>query len=488
MPHPDADLVVLGAGPAGLGAALWAARAGHRVVVLEREERVGGAAASHEVAGIRVDLGSHRLHPATDPAILAELRALLGPDLQQRRRNGRIRLEGRWVAFPPRTGDLLRSLPPGFALAAARDAATGWARRAAPARGGPEARQAQRARSAQQGSRGAPEAREDTFAEVVRARLGPTMLHRFYGPYARKLWGLPPEELSGEQARRRVSANSPGKLLARLVRRPGTDQGTFWYPRRGFGAIAEALAGAAATAGADLRLGVPATGIELGADHVEVATATGPVRGGRLWSTLPLGLLARLAGAAPEVLEAGASLATRAMLLVYLVLDTDRYTEFDAHYLPGPETPVTRVSEPKNYRDGDDPSGRTVLCAELPCGMDDDVWRASDEELGELVARGLVAVGLPPVRPVAVEVRRLPHAYPIYRRGFEAAFATLDTWASSQPRLLTFGRQGLYAHDNSHHALAMARAATAALRPGGGFDDAAWATAREAFTHHVVED
>ncbi|MEX2100424.1 MAG: FAD-dependent oxidoreductase, partial [Acidimicrobiia bacterium] len=88
-------------------------------------------------------------------------------------------------------------------------------------------------------------AREDSFAEVIRADLGPTMLNRFYGPYARKLWGLPPEVLSGEQARRRVGASSPAKVLARLVRRPGTDQSTFWYPRRGFGAIAGALADAA---------------------------------------------------------------------------------------------------------------------------------------------------------------------------------------------------------------------------------------------------
>ncbi|MEX2100425.1 MAG: FAD-dependent oxidoreductase, partial [Acidimicrobiia bacterium] len=232
----------------------------------------------------------------------------------------------------------------------------------------------------------------------------------------------------------------------------------------------------------------PATGLRLRADGVVVRTADGAIAAGRAWSTLPLGLLAKLAEATPEVLDAAAGLETRALVLVYLVLDTDRYTGFDAHYLPGPETPVTRLSEPKNYRDGDDPAGRTVLCAELPCALGDEHWTATEAELGALVARGLPAVGLPPVHPAAVEVRRLPHAYPIYRRGFEPAFAALDAWASSQPRLLTFGRQGLYAHDNTHHALAMARAATTALRPGGGFDPAQWATAREVFTHHIVED
>jgi protoporphyrinogen oxidase len=176
------------------------------------------------------------------------------------------------------------------------------------------------------------------------------------------------------------------------------------------------------------------------------------------------------------------------MLLVYLVLDVDRYTEYDAHYLPEAWTPVTRVSEPKNYRDGDDPAGRTVLCAEIPCGRDDALWRSSDEELGTLAADALAGAGLPRPRPAEVVVRRLPFVYPIYAVGYESAIAALDAWASAQPRLLTFGRLGLFVHDNTHHALAMAWAAADALRPDGTFDDDAWRAARERFARHVVED
>jgi len=255
--------------------------------------------------------------------------------------------------------------------------------------------------------------------------------------------------------------------------------------RRGFGQIAEALADAAATAGAELRLSSPVTGLTLGDDDVVVGTDGGELRAGRVWSTVPLPLLARLADAPAEVQAAGSRLRFRSMVLVYLVLDSDRYTAFDAHYLPGPETPVTRLSEPRNYRDSaDDPPGRTVLCAELPCQHGDEHWGATDEALGELVRDGLEAVGLPRPEPVEVRVRRLSHAYPIYDHASAEAFATLDAWATSlQPRVLTFGRQGLFAHDNTHHALAMAKAAVQALNA-----PYSWTSAREAFARHVVED
>ncbi len=458
----QADLVILGAGPAGLGAALRTARAGHDVVVLERESHVGGAAASIEVAGVRVDLGSHRLHPATPPAVLATLRDLLGDDLQRRARRGRIRLAGRWLRFPLSPTDLLRRLPPSTVAGIAVDGLLAPWRRP----------------------------RRDTFAEQVRAGLGPTLLDHFYAPYARKLWGLGPEEISGEQARRRIPTRSVAAAAARLLR-PSSRGGWFHYPRRGFGQISEALADAASDTGARIELGTAATGLHATDDGVAVETADGTVHARRCWSTIPLPVLARLwTPTPPDVRAAASSLTTRAMVLVYLVLGVPRYTRFDAHYLPEGFTPVTRISEPKNYRDavGTDPTDRTVLCAELPCAVGDTWWNADDDTLAVLVTDALRRAELPDPVVVGAAVHRLPSVYPVYRRGYETAFARLDAWASSLPGVLTFGRQGLFVHDNSHHALAMAWAAADALGADGAFDAAAWSRARTRFATHVVED
>ncbi len=64
----------------------------------------------------------------------------------------------------------------------------------------------------------------------------------------------------------------------------------------------------------------------------------------------------------------------------------------------------------------------------------------------------------------------------------------VDDHIAAREGILSFGRQGLFAHDNTHHALAMARAAVECLRDDGSFDAERWSEHRAVFETHVVED
>ena len=468
-------VIVLGAGPAGVGAAFLLARGAKAdVLVLEREGRVGGNAGSFELDGVHCDYGSHRLHAASAPPVMAMIREALGDDLVLRPRHGRIRLKERWIHFPLSLPDLLTRLPRGFAAALLLDAVCKPLRR--------------------------KPAGEETFASVLRQGLGPTISEHFYYPYVRKLWALPPEELAVALARRRVSGSSVGKILAKIARQAPGLRGKrprgFFYPRRGFGEISETLRARAEEAGATFELEAPVAAIEHRDGRVvavrwKKGAATQRRECEAAWSTLPITTLVRLMEpAAPAaVLEAAKRIRYRGLILIYLVLEQDRFTEYDAHYFPELAIPIARLSEPKNYSGTREPAGLTVLCAELPSDPGDAWWPLSDEELGRRLCGWLAGVGLPIAGRVRRTLtRRLGYAYPVYDRGFEASFDVMDRWVAGIGGLLTFGRQGLFAHDNTHHALEMAHAAVDCLRDGGEFDVDAWRRYRTLFESHVVED
>jgi protoporphyrinogen oxidase len=464
----EPHIVVLGGGPAGVGGAFELRRKGRaRVTLVEQQTAVGGNAGSFLHNGMWLDFGSHRLHSASDPRILSDIQSLLGDDLKHQVRRGRIRLRGRWLKFPLKPADLLLHLDPAFALGTIRD----MARKTL-----------------------LPKRHDgDTFASVLEANLGRTICEHFYFPYARKVWGREPSQLSGIQARKRVTAGSFSKLLKRLVKSPGA--GKFYYPREGFGQISRAYAEAARTSGAELLLGWGVEKLTRRADGTwSVAIRHGEqcrtLDADYVWSTIPVTVAARMMDPSPpdEVLTAASAIEYQAMVLVYVELDIPQFTTTDAHYFPEASVAATRISEPKNYFGAGTPADRTTLCAEIPCAVGDHIWSMSDEELGKVVERDLARSGIPlPRPPIGVFSRKLRQAYPIYTMGYETSLTRLDSWVEGVPGFLSYGRQGLFAHDNTHHALFMAYSAVDCL-VDGTFDRAKWSDYRKVFATHVVED
>lgn len=467
-------VTVLGAGPAGIAAAYALSKGKAEVEVLERAAVAGGNASSFQIDGIWCDYGSHRFHPAADPKVLADVKALLGPDLLLQPRHGRIRLGGRWIHFPLKLQDALLKLPPAFAASLVGDMAL------------------KRFRRKSTGPR--------SFSSVLYDGLGPTISENFYFPYVRKLWGLDPDKLAVTLAERRVSGSSVGKILGKMLRMipglRGETTGRFFYPKHGFGQIPGAMMAAAESQGAAFRFRTDIVRIERDGNRVTAVITKDGDRESRhaaaqVYSTIPLTTVVRLMDPPPppEVIEAAKAIRFRGMILVYLILGTDRFTAYDAHYFPELSIPISRMSEPKNYNSAAGPGDRTILCAELPCDPGEKWWDMSDAELGRHYCEWLGQLGLPVTVPVIrTETRRIAHAYPVYDIDYQRHFETVDRWLSSLDGFLSFGRQGLFAHDNTHHAFAMAYAAAEVLTPDGGIDRARWAAHRHEFESHRVED
>lgn len=481
--------IILGAGPAGLALAMKLLRKpdiGAEVVVIEQKPYVGGIAASFECQGLHFDYGSHRLHPATPPELLSDLKSLMGDDLLDRPRNGRIRLLGRFVKFPLNPFEFFLQMPLSFPVGIGRDAVSKPFR--------------QKSKS------------PVSFADVLLDGLGKTICNAFYFPYARKLWGLGPEEISPVQVRRRVSAGNVSKMMRKaLAALPGFKSGgtgRFFYPREGFGQICRSLAREVERLGGKILLstkveeirlqnGRPAgvmvrsSGARIAGDRGQVAPGFKELIPDFVFSTIPVTDLVSCINPGPlqGVMKACRRIRYRSMVLCYLILETDRFTPYDAHYFPEADTVFSRLSEPKNYSFSVEPHGLTGLCAEIPCWFGDEFWRASGEMISSLVVRDLARAGLPLRCPVRTAfARRIRHAYPVYDLDFEARFKKIDDYVNQISCLISLGRQGLYAHDNTHHTMEMAYRASECIQRGPVWDSDRWRLYREQFGKHVVED
>ena len=485
-------IIILGAGPTGIALGIkllnrYDLRAD--VLIIEEKAYVGGMASSFEYEGLHFDYGSHRLHPMISSEILNDIRSLLGPSLLNRPRNGRIRILGNFVKFPLKPLDIAMNLPPSFFSGILRDMITK-----------PFKKRKQN---------------HVSFADVLMYGLGETACKHFYFPYARKLWGLPPEKISAVQARKRISANSFGKMVLRILQMiPGLKHrkgaGHFFYPRKGFGQICLAMSREIERKGGRILFSTNVHEVyhqdrrgfkvlikpsrSTSAHDTKSSNADLTYKtydADMIFSTIPINILINSLRPAPpeDVIDASSNLRYRGMVLCYLILGINNFTLYDAHYFPEEDVIISRISEPKNYSNACEPPETTGLCAEIPCWVGDDIWNASENEISRTVINDLARTGLH-VNALVKDVftRRLSHAYPLYDLKYEKRIHIVEKYCEKIPGIVTLGRQGIFIHDNTHHAFEMAYAASNCFKRNGDWDLERWLEYKKRFKAFIVED
>jgi protoporphyrinogen oxidase len=436
---PERRVVVLGAGPGGLGAAWELCRLGVAPLVLEQGSQVGGLARTECYRGYRFDLGGHRFFTKAEE-VDKVWREVLGPDFLRRRRLSRIYYRGRFFHYPLRPGNVLRGLGP-WQSALVAGSYLAWQLR--------------------------PWPREETFEQWVTNRFGLRLYRTFFATYTEKVWGVPGDALSAEWAAQRIRGLSlRTALLAMLVGNPRgrirTLSESFDYPRLGPGMMWGAVADEVGRRGGRVRLGARVTrllrdgrrvtGVVVeGAGGPEVVTATDVV------SSLPVpDLVSRLDPPAPEeVLRAASGLRHRDFLVVLLVVNRPHLFPDHWIYVHDPGVRVARIQNFKNWSPDLVPDpGTTSLGLEYFCASGDALWSLPDQALRALAARELEAVGLARADEVVDGcVVRVPRAYPMYEARYRGRLGVVREFVARLENLQSVGRNGLHRYDNQDHAM-----------------------------------
>ncbi|MDP2816447.1 MAG: hypothetical protein Q8O19_07190, partial [Rectinemataceae bacterium] len=178
-----------------------------------------------------------------------------------------------------------------------------------------------------------------------------------------------------------------------------------------------------------------------------------------VFSTIPLPDLIRIMDMdTPQVVkEAAAGLDFCAETLVYVKIRGDYNNIPSLLYFSDPEIKYNRLYNIGKWSQDCVPQGKSAFCVEYTCNIGDEVWNAPPEELYEYTKRTLLKFGLVQEEDIeGFSIRRIEHAYPRFRVGFEDRMKTIFGYLASVNNMITLGRQGLFSYANVDDVLHMA--------------------------------
>jgi len=448
-PAPDpGNVVIIGAGPAGLTAAYELGKRGGRATVLEADEVVGGISRTVVADGYRFDIGGHRFFTKVQEVEALWHEILPDEDFMLRPRSSRIYYQGKFYDYPIKVLNALRNLGPVEAVRCMLSFL--WVRIRPP---------------------------KDltTLEGYIASNYGWRLYEHFFKTYSTKVWGVPPSQMSADWGAQRIKGMSLWSAVWEPIRakvagrRDRSKQVTslieqFQYPKYGPGMMWERCHELVEQQGSKVVFRAEVVRIEhrdgraVSVTYRDHSGAETTLAADHVISSMPLPALLRAMDPPipPEVERAADALHFRDFLSVALVVPEDRVPWTDNWiYIHDPGVKTMRVQNFGSWSPYLVKDGRNVLGLEYTVEEGDEWWSAPDEELIRKGTQELARLGL--MREEDVEagyVVRMPKAYPTYDEDYKDNVNVLRAWLEANaPNVHPIGRNGMHRYNNQDHSM-----------------------------------
>jgi protoporphyrinogen oxidase len=467
------NVVIIGAGPAGLTAAYEMGKAGRRATVIEADDIVGGISRTVERDGWRFDIGGHRFFTKVAPVEAFWHEVLPDEEFMLRPRSSRIYYQGKFYDYPLKASNALGNL--GVIEAIRCVISYVWARIR-------------------------PPKNQDMYEGWLISRFGSRLYNHFFKTYTEKVWGHPASEMPADWAAQRVKNLSLASAVfnALLPRRNQKEITSlieeFQYPRLGPGMMWERCRDLVEDQGTKVLMNTRVTKIRHeGGRAVSVTAdcegALTEYESSAVISSMPIAELVHAFDppVPDEVRKAADDLYYRDFLTVALVVPEAAVPWNDNWiYIHDTTVKTMRIQNFGSWSPFLVKEGRNVLGLEYTVEEGDADWNAPDSELVERGGQELGRLGL--LDPSQVEtgyVVRMPKAYPYYDIDYAANVDRIREWLRvNAANVFPVGRNGMHRYNNQDHSMYTAMLTVENLF---GADHDVWSVNVEEEYHEINE-
>ncbi len=432
--------IVIGAGPAGLAAALQLAKNGADVEVFEAEDTVGGISKTINYKGYYFDLGGHRFFTKFDE-VNRMWADTLGDDFVKTPRLSRIYYNNRFFDYPLKPLNALSNIGVGDTASVVLSYIK---------------------------AKLSPIEDEKTLEDWVTNRFGYKLYSMFFKTYTEKVWGIPCSSIGADWAAQRIKGLSLYSAVCNALFKPkSTNIKTlieeFMYPKYGPGMMYEKMAQKIINVGGRVNLGCRIVRLERdgytvkGITYADKNGVERTVEAEHVISSMPITELVQIITPSldSDIIDSAQALNYRSLINIDIIVNKEECFPDNWIYVHSPEVKLGRVQNFKNwssYMVAD--NSKTTLGLEYFCTEGDEFWSLPDKQMMSIALDEVEKVGL--TEKSLVEdgfVVRVPKAYPVYFTGYKNYLKNIREALSRFSNLQPVGRYGTYRYNNMDHSI-----------------------------------
>ena len=450
------DVIIIGAGPAGLTAAYELSDSGKKVLVLEKKPQVGGLAETKVFGNYRYDIGPHRFF-TKNKEVYDLFLEILDDDAVEVKRKTRILFKNSYFDYP------LTPLNALFGLGVIESITIGFSYVLA------------RVKSYLQISK------INNFEDWVVDRFGKKLFNNFFKNYTEKVWGIDCKDIGSDWAAQRIKGLSLSTaikfaLFPNSKKRPKTLVDQFYYPKLGAGMLWEKFEENVTRKNVEVSKENTVTDVTTTDQGFVVSfkDSNGNEKTEEtkniFFSNPLLEFIDIFDGEVPQkVIDSAKSLNYRNHISVHITVDKKLFDD-NWIYIHSPNVNMARIADFTNFSEAMSVEGNYPLTLEYFCFEDDEIWNKENDEIIEYGLKELRTIFDVEFNVVHSAVSRSPKAYPVIKTGYQVHIDIIKEWLSSLPNITAIGRSGMFKYNNQDHAMATGLYAARTLMGLGNFD------------------